>query len=239
MKFAVGSLYLECNSFSPERSDLNYFRNNGYLLFGNEIFEYHKNLRNELAGFIDISNIRGSHLVPTCAGWAVPHGPLTLPAYTKIKEEFLQRIAQSKDIDGVYLALHGSMLVEGIDDPEGDLLADVREIIGKRALVVSLDFHANVTTQIVRSTDILIGYNSFPHNNLYEVGQKAATLVYEHFPQLEEIRRIFIKIPLIAPMENMTIVDDEPMANIMRELQEFEQKEGVLALSFFAFKGMI
>jgi len=232
-RFAVGTLSLESNTFSPETTDLRYFRDNGYLLFGDEVLAYHRQVRNELAGFLSVCPSWGIEPVPTCAAWGVPHGVVASSTYRTLKDEFLTRIRRAMPLDGVYLCLHGAMLVEGLDDPEGDLLEGVRGLIGDKALVVSLDFHANFTARIARSADILVGYNSFPHTNTYETGQQAGVLAGRHHGRVRDLRRVFIKIPMILPMERMTIVGEEPMVALMRELAQVEQRDGFLALSLY------
>lgn len=233
MRWAVGTLSLECNSFSPERTDLEYFKRNGYLAYGEAIREQHRGMRNELAGFLEICDRQGMQTVPTCAAWAVPHGVVAAETYAALKREFVTRIQAAEPIDGVYLCLHGSMVVEGLDDPEGDLLESVRGLIGRKPLVASLDFHANVTARIAKHADIIVGYNSFPHTNLFEVGQKAAELACRHHARTGDLRRVFIKIPMIVPMERVTIVGNEPMVRIIRDLERLESGDGILALSAY------
>lgn len=233
-KFVIGSFITESNSFSPLKTNLDHFKKSGYLLVGNEIFDYHTAaVRNELSGFIDYCRSKNIDIIPTCAAWALPNGPLELGAYKYIKNEILSKIYDLNDINGVYLALHGSVLVEGIDDPEGDLLENTKKIIGEKPLFVSFDFHANVTQKMVMNSDIIVGYNSFPHNNMYETGQKAAILASTYYLKLKELRKIFIKIPMIAPLERMTTNDDEPVAKIIKEINNIEKDDGILSISFF------
>ena len=233
MRYAVGTLSLEGNSFSPERTDLDYFRRNGYLLFGEEVLEYHGQVRNELSGFLDVCGRQGVEPVPTCAAWAVPHGPVVPSAYEALKGEFVARIRDAEPLDGVYLSLHGSMVVEGLDDPEGDLLQAVKRLIGDRPLVASLDLHANVTARMARSADILVGYNTHPHTNLFETGQNAGRLAFRFHGQAKDLRRVLIKIPIIAPMQKLVSLGDAPLAHIIRDIERLEAEDGVLAMSFF------
>jgi microcystin degradation protein MlrC len=233
LKYIVGTFSLECNSFSPLRADLDYFRNNGYLLFGNSIIDYHEEVKNELAGFIRTSCEKGTDIIPTCAVWAVPYGPVKADTYEILKNEFLSRITSCSDFDGVYLSVHGAMVVEGIDDPEGDLIETIRSILKSKSIVVSCDFHANITDKMVKHSDILIGYNSFPHTNTYETGIKAATLAHEYEHNFKSLDRIFIKLPIITPHEKLTIVGDTPMARIIDQINETEKKTGILSVSFF------
>jgi microcystin degradation protein MlrC len=233
MRYAVGTLSLECNSFSPERTDLDYFRRNGYLLFGDQVLDYHRHVKNELSGFLDVCARQGVDVIPTCAAWAVPHGPAVPSAYDDLKREFVTRIRDAGAIDGVYLSLHGSMLVEGLDDPEGDLLEAVKRLIGDRPLVATLDLHANVTARMARHADILLGYNTHPHTNLFETGQKAGGLAVRFHDQVKDLRRIFIKLPIIAPMQNLVTIGDAPLARIISAIEQQEGEDGILAMSFF------
>ena len=52
-------------------------------------------------------------------------------------------------VDGVFIALHGSMVADGCDDPEGELLERVRAVVGPEVPVVAtLDLHGNVTERM-------------------------------------------------------------------------------------------
>jgi microcystin degradation protein MlrC len=82
-----------------------------------------------------------------------------------------------------------------------------------------LDFHGNVTARIARAADILVGYNSFPHTNLFETGQKAADWQRTR-PDAGSPPRVH-ENPAGGPMERMTIVGDEPM---MRLIQSWRRR---------------
>ena len=59
-------------------------------------------------------------------------------------------------LDGVLLDLHGAMVTEGHDDGEGDLIQGVREAVGPMVpIAVTLDFHGNLSEDMVRGADLL------------------------------------------------------------------------------------
>lgn len=234
MRVGLAALILESNSFSPQKSDLQYFRENGFLLYNEEIIQYHRRVKNEIAGFIDTCKENHTTVVPMCTAWAVPHGPVPMGTYQHIKRRIIKEIKQNKPVDAVYLALHGAMVVDGIDDPEGDLIDSVRSAGGTVPLVVSLDFHANPTRLIAEKSDIIVGYNSFPHTNLYETGQKTALLLHRHFEQIDNLHRVFVKIPMIFPHEKLTIEDNLPVKTIMEKAENFEREAGIVNVSVFA-----
>ena len=39
-------------------------------------------------------------------------------------------LKQKRPFDGLFFDIHGAMSVEGIDDPEGDFITRIREVIG-------------------------------------------------------------------------------------------------------------
>ena len=78
-------------------------------------------------------------------------------------------------VDAVYLDLHGAMVTEDFEDGEGELLRRVRAAVGEQVpIVISLDYHANVTPEMVQHSDGLIAYRTYPHVDRVETGQYAA-----------------------------------------------------------------
>ncbi len=81
-------------------------------------------------------------------------------------------------LDGVYLQLHGSMLAEGIDDPEGTLLARLRARLRPGVPVaVSFDCHATMSRAIAEHADIVTAYRTCPHVDLERTGRQAGALL--------------------------------------------------------------
>jgi len=240
MRAAVAGIILESNSFSPQRSDERYFRGNGFLLRGKDVIDYHTQVENEIAGFLDICSDQGTDVFCSYAGWAVPYGPMPSNTYVKIKTQILEDFSKElSSIDGIYLALHGSMVVEGEPDPEGDLIEAVKKLAGTRLVVVTLDFHGNVTEKMARSADIIVGYNSFPHDNMYETGEKAGVLFHQYAHHSKQLITAFIKIPMITPLEKMTIADNPPMKQLISKASLMEKDQGICSVSVFGVQPWI
>lgn len=235
MKIGMAAIILETNSFSPMKSDEEYFKKNGFLLHGNSVIDYHKkDVFNEIAGFLDIANKKQSEVLPSLCGWAVPYGTMPKETYKFFKETILNDFEKNiEELDGIYLALHGSMVVEDLPDPEGDLIESVRKIIDNKLLVVSLDYHANVTKKMAEYSSIIVSYNSFPHNNLYETGQISGTLFHKYVNCPQDLETWYVKLPLITALENMTIEDNPPMKNLINLANEYNNIDGVCFASVF------
>ena len=67
------------------------------------------------------------------------------------------------------LPLHGATVTTEEDDPEGDLLATLREIVGPDVpIVATFDTHVHGTARMARAADALIGFKTQPHVDHYE-----------------------------------------------------------------------
>jgi len=54
--------------------------------------------------------------LPTLVTTATPGGPVERKTYESIKAEFLTRLKALLPLDGLYLAMHGAMFVDGMND---------------------------------------------------------------------------------------------------------------------------
>ncbi len=82
--------------------------------------------------------------------------------------------------DGIHLAVHGAMAVEGIARPEAELARMVRRILGPDAVItVSLDLHACVDAGLVAddAADAVFSVKRFPHYDSSLMGQRAADVM--------------------------------------------------------------
>src|SRR5215475_3150858 len=152
----------ETNTFSPIRTDRRQFEARD-LRYGGEILEAYRDTGTCLGGMIDGA---GSHA-------AAPAGRVAKEFYAEVRDRLVADLRAAGPLDGVLLDLHGAMVVEGLDDGEGDLLGAVRTTVGAVPIAVTLDFHANVTPAMVRSATLLHGYKTYPHVDMDARGREA------------------------------------------------------------------
>jgi len=87
---------------------------------------------------------------------AVPNGVVSDEFYYSLKSEMLERIRSAVaegPVDGICLALHGSMKVNGLGCAEEDILSAIREILPEVRLTVALDMHATITDKMLACAD--------------------------------------------------------------------------------------
>lgn len=230
MRLAVGSIWHESNTFSPIKTDLKSF-SESQLLFDDDILDYHREKNTEIGGILEVAESEYIEIIPTISAAAIPSGPVTTPTFEFLEQNLLERIQRIKrQIDGILLVLHGAMVTEDLDDPEGCLIHRIRQIVGQRIPIgITLDHHANVSRQMVENADFLIAYRTHPHVDQGEVGQKAAKLI--NFLIENKVKPVMKmkKLPALFPGET----SPEPRTKLVQTIKELEKKKEILSASFF------
>jgi microcystin degradation protein MlrC len=180
-RIAIGGFQHETNTFAPSKAGYAAFEAGGGwpgVQYGEPIFSAVEGANIPAAGAIQALRALGHSLVGTAWAAASPSAHVTSEAFERIATELVKRIQAAAPLDGVYLDLHGAMVVETYDDGEGELLRRVREALGSRVPVVaSLDLHANVTRAMVERSDALVAYRTYPHLDMADTGARAARLL--------------------------------------------------------------
>ena len=234
-RIAFGGFMHETNSFVATPTDYATFCTHGSrppLSRGGEIFERLRNTSFATSGFLE--KMEGRHeLVPLVWAAALASGTVTREAFERIAADLLGALSRALPVDAVYLDLHGAMVTDDFEDGEGELLRRTRAIVGERVpIVISLDWHANVTPQMVTYTDGLLGYLTYPHIDQAETGRRAAkvvtTLLERGRPQGRAYRQIPFLIPLMAQC-----TDVDPSKAVVEKALSLEGGD-VLNVSYLA-----
>lgn len=179
-------------------------------------------------GFIDAAERHGALLRPVLGTSAQPSGVVEPDAYAHIKGLLLDRLADAGDCDCILLDLHGAMVVEGIEDAEGDLIAAVRSLVGvDTPVVVTLDSHANITAAMAEASDVIVGFDEYPHVDMYERGVEALNIAVAIAAGELRPTLAYRQLPLITmPPRQYTRVD--PMLSLLQMAWEIEREPGVV-----------
>lgn len=223
MRILIGAVGHESNTFTPFLTTLEDF----YVRYGPAIIDAPFR-RSALAGIITTLQARGVEPVLTVAAGAMPGGVVERNAYEKFKQAVLQ---EARDVGGVCLYLHGAMRAEGLDYCENDLLRDLRAKLGPDVpITVALDMHANIVAEMVQNVDAMVAYHTAPHIDAFETGVKAAQMLLQILVEGFRPTMGFAKLPFLLPGE-MAQTSLEPMASMMRMVEEMEHHPDVLSAS--------
>ncbi len=219
----MGSIMHESNSFNSEPTAFCdfLFRSGDDWGSGNS----------EVAGFIQTGRELGLHLIPTIYASATPKGPVTADAFDKLTALLIESIEKIDGLDGILLALHGAMYTEEHPQADEEIVRRLRAAVGPEiALVVTHDFHANISPAIVELTDVLITYQRNPHTDTKQRGARAASILARMLAGEARPRQALVKPPLLWNIVHQN-TSQEPLKSITDASMELEQQPGILAAS--------
>jgi microcystin degradation protein MlrC len=232
VRFFVAMVSHETNTFSPIPTGRRQFEAHD-LRYGGEILEAYRGTGTCVGGMIDGAAARGVTLVPSLAAGASPAGRVSKAFYAEAKARLLADLQAAGPLDGVLLDLHGAMVVEGLDDGEGDLLGAVRAAVGTRPIAVTLDFHANVTRAMVEAATLLHGYKTYPHVDMDARGREAAGRLADVVAGRIRPTVAYRQPPLLPPIAGQ-LTARGPMRRLYDLADAMERRPGVLSISVFA-----
>ena len=213
MKIAVAGLHTECSTYNPVLIPESAFRQlRGAGLLADPYFDF---LRDYPADYVPLLHAR-----------AVPGGPVARSAYEHFKAEILDGLAANGPYDGVYLAMHGAMYVEGMEDAEGDFLAAVRAVVGETPVSVSYDLHGNLSQKIIDSIDMFSTYRTAPHIDVEETMRRSMAMLARRIETGVRPKLLWVPIPVLEPGERSSTVD-EPAKSLYAQLPALEAPEGI------------
>lgn len=214
MRIAVGGFHIECSNYNPSLTRTEDFR----IVRGAEL------LAAPAFGFLKEFD---AEFLPTFHARAVPGAPIERKTYDAFKSEFLERLAASGPIDGLYLALHGAAFVEGMEDAEGDFIAAARSHVGPDIPIsVSYDLHGNVSQPIIDAIDLYSAYRTAPHIDVEATMRRSVALLVRRLRTGVKPSLCWCPIPVALPGERTSTVD-EPAKALYARLAEIEKDAGI------------
>lgn len=223
-------MFIECNHFGGIPADIDTFERGG-LFRDDEVLAQQAGT---LGGAVKTLSAFGANTIGLVAASACASGPVIDSCYHDLKEQIIARLKASLPVDGVLLVLHGAAVSESCLDVDGDLLIAVRDAVGPDVPVVAtLDLHAHVTEAMVESADALLAWETYPHADAYETGERAARLLAKIVEGDCRPVMVMAKVPLLCSAIHGSTHGDDPFAVVMRFAKSFEQEPDVLSASAF------
>ncbi len=216
-RVALAGFVLESNSFAPVAGEKD-FRDR-YYFQGQEILEQaanpHSVMPMELTAFVRAMHATGSwEPVPLVLTGTEPAGPVEHGFFMRTVDAMLAALDKADPVDAVYLSNHGAMTTTENYDPDGEMAARLREVVGPGvAIVVTLDLHANISERLVEASDLIIGYQTNPHVDMLERGEEAAHSLRAILAGARP-EAAFIRLPL-TPASVVLLTREGPYADMI------------------------
>jgi microcystin degradation protein MlrC len=202
-RIAVGGFHHETNTFAPTKAQYRDFEEpDGWpgLSRGPALLEAVAGINIPVAGFLEAAADDGHAVLPLLWCSAPPSAHVTRDAYERIVEMMLADLKASLPVDALYFDLHGAMVTEHLEDGEGELLRRARAILGPSVpIVVSLDFHANITPLMAQCADALVVYRTYPHVDMAGTGRRAARLLFRILDG-KPLAKAYRQSPFLVPL---------------------------------------
>ncbi len=233
MKCVVAMMQHETNTFSPLPTPLSAFGSVVGLNLppgGNQAIESYGAADFAFAGMLDAIRERGDEAVVPITAYAEPSGKVDDDAFDYICEKICAAVKQN--CDALFLDLHGAMVTQSFDDGEGELLRRIRAARPQLPVAVALDFHTNLTAEMVENCNVLDGYRTYPHIDMYATGRRAAATLLGILDQGMETRICWKTLPMMTHMIRQTPAQ-QPMKDIMDLAIEAVASTEILNASVF------
>lgn len=219
-RIAIAGVAIESSTFSPALTHEEAF----HAKTGEAVFSYYPFLAP------DSLLRKRAQWLPTLKGHALPGGAVTLEAYESLLAKTLSMLSKTLPLDGLFLDIHGAMSVVGVDDPEGDFIARIRQVVGTETLIsTSMDLHGNVSERLAHHSDLITCYRMAPHEDAIESKKRA---VYNLISRLESGKgkpayKAWIPVPILLPGEK-TSTRIEPGKSLYAQIDPITKQEGVV-----------
>jgi len=171
---------------------------------------------------------RGWQVVESLCTFATPSGPVARQTYEMFRDEILNDLKAAMPVDVVMLSLHGAMVACGYDDCEGDLVHQIRRIVGPEVPIgVEFDLHCHISRQLIENVTALVIFKEYPHTDFAS--------------RAEDLWRIIAATVDGAARPHLAVFDcrmiglyhttREPMRGFVDRMSDLERREGILSIS--------
>ncbi len=219
-RIGIIGIGIECSTFSPAQTSLDMFRPK----YGDAIIASYPFFQE------DTTLLSRAEWLPLMLAWTTPGGIVTREAYDSLVNRSLTLLRENMPYDALFLDIHGAMSVVGLEDPEGDYILKIREVIGNDVMIsTSMDPHGCVSHRLAENTDLITAYRMSPHEDRYISRHRAINNLLERLENnLGKPRyKAWVKVPILLPGEK-TSTRVEPGKSLYAAIEPIEMMDGVV-----------
>ncbi len=193
-RIAIAGLAIESSTFSPALTHEGAF----HAREGDEILSSYQFLE------MDSSLYKRAKWYPALIGRALPGGIVTKEAYESLMGKMLEALKKDLPYDGLFFDIHGAMSVVGLDDPEGDMIERIREVVGYETIIsTSMDLHGNVSWRLAQNSDLITCYRMAPHEDAVQSDKRAVENLLSRIENGtgKPPYKAYVAVPILLPGE--------------------------------------
>lgn len=224
-RIAIAGLAIESSTFSPALTEEPAF----HAKYGMDVFTSYPFLSD------DSPMRKRADWVPILVGKSLPGGAVTKEAYESLVGQTLESLRDNGPYDALFFDIHGAMSVVGLDDPEGDFIVRVREVIGMKPVIsTTMDLHGNVSQRLAENTDLITCYRMAPHEDAMETKERAVENLLQRLEngKGKPAYKALISVPILLPGEK-TSTRIEPGKSVYAAVAPAAAQEGIIDASIW------
>jgi microcystin degradation protein MlrC len=219
-RIAIAGLGIESSTFSPALTEEPAF----HAKYDTDVFSTYPFMA------ADSPLRREAVWIPTIVGHSLPGGAVTRAAYESLVNKTLDSLKKYLPYDGLYFDIHGAMSVVGLDDPEGDFIKRIRQVVGKNTIIsTSMDLHGNVSMALAENTDLITDYRLAPHEDAMETKERAVKDLLNRLDsgKGKPAYKAWVPIPVLLPGEK-TSTRIEPAKSVFGAIAPTLAQPGII-----------
>ncbi|HPX79520.1 MAG TPA: M81 family metallopeptidase [Bacteroidales bacterium] len=219
-RIGIAGIAIECSTFSPAQTTEDMFR----ISKEENVLSRYPFLQEDSVLY------QKAHWLPAMVSAATPGGIVTKETYESLLEQTLEALRKNLPYDALFFDIHGAMSVVGLDDPEGDFIIKVREVIGNTPIISTcMDLHGNVSQRLAENTDLITCYRLAPHEDAMESKRRAVANLVDRLEtgKGRPAYKAWVKIPILLPGEQ-TSTRVEPAKSLYAAVAPATEQKGIL-----------
>jgi microcystin degradation protein MlrC len=233
MKLVIAQMKHETNTYSPVPTPLARFAHSSDTPpEGDAAIAAYRGTGSALGAFIELAEAAGAQFTVPIAASAWPSGPVDDRAFDHIAQRICDAVAQG--CDGVLLDLHGAMVTQSHEDGEGELLRRIRAIAPQVPIAAAMDMHTNLYDAFAQKVQVIAGYQTYPHIDMFETGQRAGRALLAQLRGQAKPAMAWGRQPMLPHVMRQGS-DDSPNRELQVRCKEMEAQGALCATVFVGF----
>ena len=226
-KIYCASIATETNTFSSLKTDLKNFKETFYAKPNRH--PKTPTLCSALFPLLRKEKSKGRiKLIEGTATWAEPAGLINAKTWNYLKNKILDEVSLAGKLDIVLLGLHGAMISSNCIDCEGDLIKNIRKIVGSKVIIgVTFDPHSHLSNKCINNANIITVFKEFPHIDFIQTAKDCIKLSIEAFNKKIKPKFSLFDVKMITILPT----SKEPMRSFVDNIKNLEKEKSILSIS--------